>query len=76
LFTRFSGQVDQALREHATGSVASEADVTNVVDHFILQQPLADGRTMAEVFAAEHPDLLDDDRQVATQLAQRGGWRL
>jgi hypothetical protein len=40
-----------------------------VVDHFILQQPLADGRTVAEVFAAEHPDLTDDDRQVLQ------GWR-
>jgi hypothetical protein len=35
-----------------------------VVGHFTLQQPLADGRTVAEVFAAEHPDLTDDDRQV------------
>ena len=35
-----------------------------MVDHFILQQPLTDGRTVAEVFAAEHPDLTDDDRQV------------
>jgi Domain of unknown function (DUF6398) len=61
---RFSGQLDQVLNEHATGPVASEADVTNVVDHFILQQPLADGRTVAEVFAAEHPGLTDDDRQV------------
>jgi hypothetical protein len=41
---RFSGQLGQALQEHATDPVASEADVTNVVDHFILQQPLADGR--------------------------------
>ena len=61
---RFSGQLDQALEEYAAGPVASEADVTNVVDHFILQQPLADGRTVAEVFAAEHPDLTDDDRQM------------
>jgi len=62
---RFSGQLDQVLvNENATGRAASEADVTNVVDHFILQQPLADGRTVAEVFAAEHPDLTDDDRQV------------
>ena len=61
---RFSGQLDQGLKEHATGPVVSEADVTNVVDHFILQQPLADGRTVAEVFAAEHPDLTDDDRRV------------
>ena len=60
----FSGQLDQALNENATGPAASEAGVTNVVDHFILQQPLADGRTVAEVFAAEHPDLSDDDRQV------------
>jgi hypothetical protein len=57
------------LNENATGRVASEADVTNVVDHFILQQPLADGRTVAEVFAAEHPDLTEDDRQVLQ------GWR-
>ena len=35
-----------------------------MVDHFILQQPLADGRTVAEVFAAEDPDLNDDDREV------------
>ena len=48
---RFSGQLDQALKEHATGPAASEADVTNVVDHFILQQPLADGRTVAEVLS-------------------------
>ena len=60
----FPEQLDQALKEHATGPVASEADVTNVVDHFILQQPLADGRTVAEVFAAEHPELTNDDRQV------------
>jgi hypothetical protein len=66
---RFSGQLDLALKEHATGRVASEADVTNVVDHFILQQPLTDGRTVAEVFAAEHPDLTEDDRQVLL------GWR-
>ena len=66
---RFSGQLDQALKEHATGPVAGEADVTNVVDHFILQQPLADGRTVAEVFTAEHPDLTEDDRQVLR------GWR-
>lgn len=61
---RFAEQLAQALKEHTVGPAASEADVTNVVDHFILQQPLADGRTVAEVFAAEHPDLTDDDRQV------------
>jgi hypothetical protein len=61
---RFSGQLDQALNEHATGPAASESDVTNVVDHFILQQSLADGRNVAEVFAAEHTGLTDDDRQV------------
>jgi uncharacterized protein DUF6398 len=61
---RFSGELDEALNQHASGPVTSQADVTNVIDHFILQQPLADGRTVAEVFAAEHPDLTDDDRQV------------
>ena len=61
---RFSGQFDQALKEHATGPGVSKADITNAVDHFILQQPLADGRTLAEVFAAEHPDLPGDDRQM------------
>ena len=60
----FSGQLDQALKEHANGPGVSKADITNVVDHFILQQPLADGRTVAEVFAAEHPELTNDDRQV------------
>jgi Domain of unknown function (DUF6398) len=66
---RFSGQLGQVLNEHAPGRPASEADAINVVDHFILQQPLADGRTVAEVFAAEHPGLTDDDRQVLQ------GWR-
>ena len=64
MFTALSGQLDQVLKENATGRLASEADIINVVDHFILQQPLADGRTVAEVFAAERPDLTDDDRQV------------
>ena len=73
---RFSGQLDEALNEHATGSVTSEADVTNVVDHFILQQPLADGRTVAEVFAAEHPDLTDDDRQLLQSWREVEGERL
>ena len=59
-----TGQLDQVLKELATGPGVSEADITNVVDHFILQQPLADGRTVAEVFAEERPDLTDDDRQV------------
>jgi hypothetical protein len=66
---RFSGQLGQVLDENAAGRPASEADAINVVDHFILQQPLADGRTVAEVFAAEHPGLTDDDRQVLQ------GWR-
>jgi hypothetical protein len=57
------------LNENAAGRPATEADAINVVDHFILQQPLADGRTVAEVFAAEHPGLTDDDRQVLQ------GWR-
>ena len=61
---RFSGPLDQALRKQASGPVASHAEATNMVDHFILQQPLADGRTVAEVFAAEHPEFIDDDRQV------------
>jgi Domain of unknown function (DUF6398) len=61
---RFSGRLDQAIDERAAGPVTSQADVTNVIDHFILQQPLADGRTVVEVFAAEHPSLTDDDRQV------------
>jgi hypothetical protein len=60
---------EQVLNENAAGRPASEADAINVVDHFILQQPLADGRTVAEVFAAEHPGLTDDDRQVLQ------GWR-
>jgi len=29
-----------------------------------LQQPLADGRTVVEVFVAEHPELNDADRQM------------
>jgi Domain of unknown function (DUF6398) len=66
---RFSRELDQAVNEGIGGTVTSESEFTNLLDHFILQRPLADGRTVNEVFVAEHPELTDADRQMLL------GWR-
>ena len=58
---RFSRQLDQAIRE---GEPADEVDHINLTDHFILGCPLSDGRTVVEVFAAEHPGLTSVDREM------------
>jgi Domain of unknown function (DUF6398) len=63
---RFSRQLDQAIGE---GEPADEADHINLTDHFILGRPLSDGRTVVEVFAAEHPGLTSADREMLL------GWR-
>ncbi len=66
---RFSRQLDQAVSEGIGGTVTDESKFTNLLDHFILQRPLADGRTVVEVFVSEHPELTDADRQMLL------GWR-
>jgi len=66
---RFSRELDQAVSEGMGGTAAGESEFTNLLDHFILQRPLADGRTVTEVFVAEHPELTDADRQMLL------GWR-
>jgi Domain of unknown function (DUF6398) len=66
---RFSRQLDKAVRQGIGGTVTDKGEFANLLDRFILQQPLADGRTVVEVFVAEHPDLTDADRQLLL------GWR-
>jgi len=66
---RFSRQLDQAVSEGIGGTVTDESKFTNLLDHFILQRPLADGRMVVEVFVSEHPELTDADRQMLL------GWR-
>jgi len=66
---RFSRQLDEVVAESTGGTVTDDAEHINVVDHFILQRPLADGRTVVEVFVAEHPELTETDRQMLL------GWR-
>ena len=66
---RFSRRLDKAVSEGTGGTVTDEGEFANLLDRFILQQPLADGRTVAEVFVAEHPELTDADCQLLL------GWR-
>ena len=65
---RFSRQLDMAV-SHGIGCTVTDGEFTNLVDHFILQRPLADGRIVVEIFAAEHPQLTETDRQMLL------GWR-
>jgi hypothetical protein len=41
----------------------------NLIDRFILQQRLPDGRTMVDLFIASRPDLSEDERRIVL------GWR-
>src|SRR4051794_25665474 len=41
----------------------------NLIDHFVLQQRLPDGRTMIDLFVASRPDLTEDERRIVL------GWR-
>lgn len=67
---RFAAERDQAVSEFVSpGDVLSDADAINLRDRFILQRPLADGRTVVEVFAAECAELSDADRELVL------GWR-
>jgi len=66
---RFSRQLGRAVREGTGGTAIDESEFANLLDRFILQHPLADGRTVVEVFVAEHPELADGDRELLL------GWR-
>jgi hypothetical protein len=66
---RFSRQLDKAVNEGIGGTVTDEGEFANLLDRFILQQPLAGGPTVVEVFVAKHPELTDADRQMLL------GWR-
>jgi hypothetical protein len=66
---RFARQLNEAVSEATGGAAIEEDELINVFDHFILQRPLADGRTVVEVFTAEHPELTDSDRELLL------GWR-
>jgi hypothetical protein len=55
---------DKAASDGTAGTVTDEGEFANLLDRFILQQPLADGRTVVEVFVAEHPGLTDADCQL------------
>lgn len=66
---RFSRQLDMAVSHGIGCTVTDDGKLTNLVDHFILQRPLADGRIVVEIFAAEHPELTEADRHMLL------GWR-
>jgi hypothetical protein len=66
---RFSRQLGQALRAGSDGKAVDEADLVNIIDHFILQRPLPGGRTVVEAFVSAHPELAEADRQMLL------GWR-
>jgi hypothetical protein len=67
---RFAQQFDDAVSEGMGGrAVADEGEFANLLDRFILQQPLDGGPTVVEVFVAEHPELTGTDRRMLL------GWR-
>jgi hypothetical protein len=66
---RFSWQLDRALAEGQADEVADGTGFINITDHFILQHPLPDGRTVVETFVLEHPELAETDRHTLL------GWR-
>jgi hypothetical protein len=66
---RFSRQFGQALEAGCRGKAASESELINIIDHFILQRPLPGGSTVVEAFVSAHPELAEADRQMLL------GWR-
>ncbi len=66
---RFSRQLDEAVSKGIGSTVTDDGEFANLLDHFILQRPLADGRTVVEVFVSAHPELTEADRQMLL------GWR-
>jgi hypothetical protein len=61
---RFAWELNEMVRKRTSGAVPDEAEFTNLLDRFVLQQPLADGHTVVEIFACEHPGLTDADRRI------------
>jgi hypothetical protein len=66
---RFSRELEHALGEGQADEVADGTGFINITDHFILQRPLPDGRTVVETFVLEHPELAEADRHTLL------GWR-
>jgi hypothetical protein len=60
---RFSRQLGQALGAGSRSEAVDELEFINIIDHFILQQPLPAGRTVVETFVSAHPELAEADRQ-------------
>ncbi|ANH92369.1 hypothetical protein A8713_15435 [Streptomyces sp. SAT1] len=52
------------LEASGPGGVWDEASATNVIDHFLLQYRLPDGKTVADRFVARRTTLTDADRQM------------
>lgn len=65
----FARELGKAVSEYGLDEEVDEAEFTNFLDRFILQRPLADGRTVVEIFAAEHSEFSETDREMLL------GWR-
>jgi hypothetical protein len=66
---RFSKQLERTVTENPASLSGSELEFANLVDWFLLQQKMPDGRTVAEIFASEHPDLTQAEQEMVL------GWR-
>lgn len=67
---RFERELDRVLRRRFRGRAAvDEAAFVDVLDVFVLQHRLPDGRTVVEHFVAEHPELTEEERAMLL------GWR-
>jgi len=67
---RFARAFREVTERHFGDQIeVAEADFANVLDAFILQHPLPDGRTVVEHFVAEHPNLPPAERAMLL------GWR-
>jgi len=63
LSRRFARDLNREFaRTLPPGSEVDEAKSANVIDYFIMQRRLPDGRTVLEHFVAEHPNLSDAER--------------
>jgi hypothetical protein len=61
-FARAFRQV--ARRRFGLAAVGEEWEVANLLDAFMLQHRLPDGRTVVEQFVAEHPELPEQEREM------------
>jgi hypothetical protein len=66
---RFASQLDQVIEASYGGLIERESQMIDAVDRLALQHRLRDGRTVVEVFVAEHPELTDEERELLL------GWR-